>query len=127
MKSITADLIELAADVAIVEPFLNINEYGATTYGPAETYRVRAIGRSKLVMDADGNEALSGVTLVFFGEYGLTPYDRYTLPLRFSATPDDPNNLAARQPKALAVDRETDENGAHHTTVYFSVARLRGY
>jgi hypothetical protein len=124
---LTGDLIDLAADDVIVEPFLSSDEYGNRTYGPPATYRCRVLGRSKLVLDPDGQEKLSGATVIFFGEYGLSTSDRYTLPARFSADQLDPSNLPARQPQALNIDRETDENGAHHTTVYFSVARLRGY
>lgn len=124
---LVGDLISLAADTVTVEPFVSVNEYGVVTYGSPTSYRCRVLGRSKIVLDPDGQERLSGATVVFFGEYGLSVFDRYTLPQRFSADPNDPSNLIARQPRALSIDRETDENGAHHTTVYFSIARLRGY
>jgi hypothetical protein len=120
-------LVSMAPDTVTVEPCTGTDVYGTVSYGDPASYRTRCIGRNRVVFDQDGKERLSGATVVFFGEYGLTVYDRYTLPLRFSAEPNDPDNLEARQPQCLAVDRETDENGAHHTTVYFSVARLRGY
>jgi hypothetical protein len=125
--ALTGILQELAVDEVIVEPFVNTDEYGQATYGSPNTYRCRVLGRTKMVLDTDGSERLSGATIIFMGEFGLTTMDRYTLPVRFSANPTDPLDLQARQPKAMNIDRETDENGAHHTTVYFAVARLRGY
>ena len=124
---ITPDLVALASDTIAVEPYLSTDEYGAITYGDPVDYRVRVIGRSKLVFGPDGIEHLSGATVVFFGEYDFAVHDRFTLPLRYSAEPRNAANLEARQPKCLAIDRESDENGAHHTTVYFAIARLRGF
>lgn len=124
---LTPDLVALAADTVTVEKYLTTDEYGTKSYSAPADYRVRAIGRSKVVYGPDGLERLSGATIVFFGEYDFSVYDRYTLPLRFSTDIRDPNNLEARQPVCLSVDRETDENGPHHTTVYFAVSRLRGY
>lgn len=124
---ITGPLLDLAPDTVIVEPHTNVDEYGAVTYGTPASYRTRVIGRTKMVLDPDGQEQLSGATVVFFGEYGFSLLDRFTLPARFSMNQQDPSDLPSRQPKPLNIDRETDENGAHHTTVYFSVARLRGY
>lgn len=120
-------LASMGVDTVTVEPFVSMDEYGKVTWGAPIDYRTRCLGRSRIVFDIDGKERMSGATVIFFGEYGFTVLDRYTLPLRFSAEPNNPSNLVARQPQCLAVDRETDENGAHHTTVYFSVSRLRGY
>lgn len=120
-------LASMGVDTVTVEPYVSMDAYGKVTWGAPVSYRTRCLGRSRVVFDIDGKERMSGVTIVFFGEYHLTVFDRYTLPLRFSAEPNNPSNLEARQPQCLAVDRETDENGAHHTTVYFSVSRLRGY
>lgn len=128
MQSLTDELLELASDTVTVEPSMGADEYGtALPFGPPVSYRVRIVGRSKITLDQDGVEKISGAQIIFFGEFGLTANDRYTLPLRFSANPSDATDLAARQPKALSVDRESDENGAHHTTVYFSISRLRSY
>lgn len=120
-------LADMGVDTVTVEPCVSVDAYGKVTYGTPVSYRTRCLGRSRIVYDSDGKERMSGATVVFFGEYNLNTLDRFTLPLRFSADPRDVNNLEARQPQCLAIDRETDENGAHHTTVYFSVSRLRGY
>lgn len=126
--ALTPYLISMAADTVSVEPYVSTDAYGNVTYGPSVNYTVRVINRTKMVLGYDGKERLSGATIIFFGEYGLTVLDRYTLPVRFSMDkPSDPSDLESRQPQCLAVDRETDENGAHHTTVYFAVSRLRGY
>lgn len=123
---ITSYLMDMVPDTVSVEPYLSTDAYGKVTYGPSTEYRTRVLGRTKMVLGYDGKERLSGATVVFMGEYGLTVNDRFTLPARFSMDPAD-SDIAARQPQCLSIDRETDENGAHHTTVYFSVSRLRGY
>jgi hypothetical protein len=124
---ITGELMDMFGDDVIVEPFLSVDSHGVVTYGPPTTYPARVIGRSRMALDADGREHVSNVQAMFPGEFGLSAQDRYTLPVRFSSAPRDPDNLYGRQPVALAVDRSTDENGPHHQTVYFTLTRSRGF
>jgi hypothetical protein len=124
---ITNDLADLFPDDLIVERAGASDENGDRSFGAPFTIKSRIIGRTKLVADADGNEHVSSVQAVTKGAFGLTAKDRYTLPLRFSTNPNDAADLVARQPRAIAVDNESDENGAHHETVQFSNARLRSF
>lgn len=124
---IISDLLELFPDDVIVEPFASADENGKSTYSTAFTVKARVIGRTKLVADSGGQEHVSSVQATLAGAYGVTAKDRFTLPLRFSTNPRVPADLVARQPRAISIDQETDENGAHHDTVQFSNSRLRAF
>ena len=124
---ITDDLADMFIDELIVEPFISSDSYGEPIYGAPRKIPARVIGRTKMAMGADGREQVSNAQAMLPGEYGITTDDRYTIPQRFSANPRDTSDLFSRQPKAIAVDRSTDENGPHHTVVYFSVQRVRGF
>lgn len=124
---IYTELAELCADTVVVQTYLTSDIEGQASYGSTRTLIARVIGRTRLVLGSDGVEQVSNVQVVFPGPVGVTAQDLFTLPVRFSADPNNPSNLRARQPQAIAVDRESDENGAHHETVYFSTGRLRGY
>jgi len=124
---IIGELADLFPDDVTIEPYNTADENGDTTYGTAFTVKARVVGRTKLVADSDGQEHVSSVQAVLAGAYGVTAEDRFTLPARFSTNPRDPSDIAARQPRAIAVDRESDENGAHHETVQFSNSRLRAF
>ena len=122
------DLAEMFPDEVTIEPFIGADRYGKPEYTSPFTVAARVIGRTRMALDADGQERVSNIQAVLKGFFGATPQDRYTVPARFSLNPLDPTDIEARQPRALAVDKETDENGAHHETVYFSTSpRNRGF
>jgi hypothetical protein len=125
--SIVDDLIEFFPDEMTVERFLGADADGNKTYGAPFVVKCRIVGRTKDILDEDGDEVVSNVQSTTAGAYNLSSRDRYTLPVRFSADPSDENNLEARQPKALAIDRSTDESGPHHEIVQFSGARIRTF
>jgi hypothetical protein len=128
MGPITSDLLALFPDTVTVEPYLSEDRFGKASYGAAFDCPARVIGRTRMTMDTDGQERSSNVQAVLAGSFGVTPQDRYTLPERFSINPLDTSDITHRQPTAIAVDKETDENGPHHETVYFSPSpRLRGF
>jgi hypothetical protein len=114
-------------DEITVEPHTTTDEFGNRQYGTAFTVKARITGRTKLVLDQDGQERVSSVQASIAGAYNLKATDRYTLPLRYSVNPADPSDLGARQPQALGVDRLPDEHGAHHEIVQFSNARVRTF
>ena len=123
------DLEDMFPDDVTVERFLEDDNEGNTQYDEANpvTVKARVIGRMRSAPGTDGQEHISNVQAMFPREYGFTVRDRYTLPMRFSLNPADANDVAARQPKPLAIDRSTDEDGAHHQVVYFAVLRVRGF
>lgn len=112
-----------------VERWLSDDNEGTPQYDEAKSFTVRAriVGRSKLVTGTDGREHVSSVQATLMGNYNVSANDRFTLPVEFSANPNDANDLVARQPKALAVDRSSDEKGVHHETIQFSNARIRSF
>jgi hypothetical protein len=130
-KQLVDDLLDLMPDVVIIEPYLSQDRFGNATFDVAFEVPARVIGRTRVAIDTDGNERVSNVQAVLGGNFGATAQDRYTLPERFSVNPQaatDAEKLIARQPRAIAVDKETDENGPHHETVYFSTSpRNRGF
>ena len=126
---ILAELIAegMFPDTMTVERHTGTDVEGTKTYGAPFTTICRIGGRTKTVADSDGRERISSVQATVPAALGLKPNDRYTLPLRFSANPGDPTDLAARQPEALGVDQLSDENGPHHEVVQFSNARIRTF
>lgn len=126
MDSLIDELLELVPDVIGVEPFLSTDSHGEVTYGELVEYPARFIGRTKIAQDSDGQERVSNIQAVILGAYSVSPQDRFTVPERFSLDPNS-TDIRMRQPAAISIDRETDENGAHHSTVYFWTGRLRGY
>ena len=89
-----------------VEPFTGVDTYGAYTYGAATVYKARVQGRNRLIMNQQGEEAVSHIT-VYVAESTIGPRDRITLPAPFS--PSVPN--------ILDVQHVSDEAGGHHTVI----------
>src|SRR5574341_2104202 len=108
MESILEDLGELFRDEVEVTP-RTFNGYGEETLGTMFKVRAKTSGRHQQVMDRNGKYVTSSVEAIVKGAYGLTETHKYRLPSRFSP----------REPDAGAVAQRTDENGAHHETVYF--------
>lgn len=108
MMNIVHDLLELLPDTIVVTPVGTFDGFGAETPGTAKTYRAWVAGRIQQVRMADGKIIRSTVQAIVAGT-GIKVTDVITLPSRF--TP--------RQPPIIAVDKATDENGAHHDTIYF--------
>jgi hypothetical protein len=126
--SVLPDLLELFVDTVTIEPWLSDDRYGKPTYGPAFDCPARVIGRTRVAIDGDGQERVSHVQAMLAGNFGATPQDKFTLPVRFSLRPAVPTDLVARQPEAVAVDKQTDENGGVYEVVYFSpTPRNRGF
>jgi hypothetical protein len=103
----------------IVETYAGSDEFGSDNFEDPVTLSAQISGRMLSVVGSDGQEHVSRVQATVPGPYGLTAKNRYTLPLEYSLEPWNPDNLGARQPEAIAVAREPDENGPHHETVYF--------
>lgn len=89
-----------------VEPFTGVDTYGSYTYGTAATYRARVQGKNRLVMNQQGEEAVSSIT-IYIASSTIGPKDRITLPAPFSPT----------VPNILDVQHVSDESGGHHTVV----------
>lgn len=110
MDSIVTDLLELFPDTVTYEAPLGHDYMGAPTgYDTAQDIQARCSQRETEVRGADGKLAVSHLTVQLAGVFGVTTKGRWTLPSRFRLT----------HPRAINVYHGTDENGAHHETVYF--------
>lgn len=127
--SILDELREFFPHEIVIERWVQDDEHGTPQFDEEHplTVNARIVGRTKLVSAEDGREHVSSVQATLAGYYQISAKDRFTLPPEFSSNPRDPNDLTARRPQALAVDRSSDENGAHHETVQFSNARIRSF
>lgn len=119
MDPLIADLLDLMVDTVGVEAPGSESETGVVTYGTQTNVSARVFGRLQDVLGDDGKEHTSRVQATLAGAFGVTVRHRFTLPARFSTNPANTSDLAARQPKAISVKHESDENGAHHEVVYF--------
>jgi hypothetical protein len=108
VDAIVDDLLDLMPDEIVVTPLTRTGS-GKETAGTPVPFPAHVSGRIQLVKDPDGKIVKSSVQAIVAAT-GLSLTSRFTLPARF--TP--------REPLALAIDRATDENGAHHETVYFA-------
>ena len=90
-----------------IEPYQSVDPYGVYIYGSAVTYQARIQGKMRLIMNMQGEQIASSVT-VYVAGFGITQQDRLTLP-----SPFVPN-----QPPILNVGVVSDESGLHHTVIY---------
>ncbi len=107
--SIIAALAGMFPDELIYEPPDAIDGEGDIDFGPPVPIPCKCVGGQRLTRDREGREQISTVQAQLAGVFDVVADGRFTLPTRF-----DP-----RQPKAINVLRETDENGPHHEVVMF--------
>lgn len=118
MIAITAWL-DCMPQTVTLEPFSDRDDYGEPVYGTAATYRARVVYQTEMIVDQRIGSAELETTSnghVWFGPPTLnlssgvpptvTAEDRITLP-------------DGTQPNIMRVDRFPDEDGNHHTKVYF--------
>lgn len=80
--------------------------YGAKTYNTATSYTARVTYKPTMVRSADGMEVLARGVVWLMGSPAVDPDDQITLP-------------DSTTPPILAAELIPDEDGAHHTKVYF--------
>ena len=107
---IIGDLLDLFPDTIEVRRALTFDGYGnVATFGPVETFPANIIGRTMTVLDKSGIEQTSTRHVIIGAPANTSVRDEFTLPARF-----DP-----RVKPAISIRYATDENGAHHETVFF--------
>lgn len=104
------DLADLFPDTVVMTTMGAGDRYGAKTPGTAVSIPAYVSGKETIVRDATGQQRTSSVHAVLAGTFGATPDHKFTLPDRFNP----------REPAVIAVMRSSDEDGAHHETVYFT-------
>ena len=93
----------------VIEPVDGRDAYGQLTYGAAQTYQARIVGKARLVRDFAGKEVASTITIYVAGAPDVRPEDRLTLPA---------GDFAVEQPPILSAGRHWDETGLHHAVLY---------
>lgn len=107
---ITGALADMFPDTVVWEAVTPGGGIGSDTTAAPVNLTCRVSGKIRRVRGLDGVERVSTVMMVVPSTPGIKTGDLITLPTRF-----DP-----RQPSIIAVAKQTDENGAHHETVYFA-------
>lgn len=102
-------LADMFPDEITYEPPAAHDGEGGITPGPAITIPCKCTRGHRLTRGRDGREQVSTVQAELAGVFGVVAEGIFTLPARF-----DP-----QQPKAISVEGETDEAGAHHEIVMF--------
>jgi len=101
-----SDWSNLMAQTVTIAPFSGTSAYGATTYGAAVSYGARVIYKSKLIRTPDGAEKVARGQVWLATVNAISVQDQITLP-------------DGTTPVILTVEQIPDENGPHHTKVYF--------
>lgn len=90
------------------EPYVSRDDWSNKTYGAIVLLRGRIENKRRRVLSANGKEIISETTLYLATTSGISIEGRITLPSGYlPATPD-----------IIAIARQDDEYGAHHTVVY---------
>jgi hypothetical protein len=116
---LTQDLEDLYPDEMTIEPYTGEDEYGSSGYGIPYIVKAQITGKVRTVIDRGGQETVSMQQAMICGVFGINREDRFTLPPRFSTNPTDPDDLTGRQPKAISVLTQEDENGTAYEKVLF--------
>lgn len=106
---IVDDLSDMFPDTVTMQA-VTFDRYGAPTNdGAPVDITCYVSGKQTQVRDGQGQMRTSSVHATLAGVFGATTTHKFTLPARFV-----PN-----QPAVITVLKSTDEDGAHHETVYF--------
>lgn len=102
-----ADLLDLLTSVVGIYSRLSVDGYGKPTYGSAVNYQCRISERAVKVRDAQGEEIVADGSVLLGGHPVIPPDSKITLP-------------DSSTPVMIAINRAYDENGPHHTRIFFS-------
>ena len=102
-----ADLLDLLTSVVGIKPKLSDDDYGKPTYGSSTNYQARISERHIKIRDANGEEVVADGKVLIGGHPVIPPDSKIILP-----------DLS--EPVIIAINRAYDENGPHHTRVFFA-------
>ena len=103
-----ADFDDLMKSTVTVQHFTGYDNYGASAFGAAVSYKARIVYEPKRVLAQNGQEAISSVQVWISGSTSpsMNVKDQITLP-------------NGTQPVILRLDQVYDESGTeHHTKVH---------
>ena len=103
-----ADFLQLMTqEITIEQPDGTFSSRAKPNFGAGFTIQCRIVLKNEIVFAFDGQERFSFAKIYLDSTTVITPESRLTLPASFT-----PN-----QPPILAIDREPDEEGDHHTVL----------
>ena len=101
-----ASLLLLLNQLITIEPTTGMDAYGQSSYGTGVSVKARVEGKNRMVMDAQGNNVVSGTTIYVDGITVVATSSRITLP-------------NGTKPLVLAIAEMPDINGTcHHKIIY---------
>lgn len=103
---VITDFADLMPDTVTHAEHAGNDRWGSPSYGSPVSFSARVVYRPESVRAADGAEVVARGHVWLLGSPAVDPKDEITLP-------------DATTPPILAVERFPDENGAHHTKIFF--------
>ena len=91
-----------------------MDSYGDITFGAAQVYRARVVGKQQMVTSFEGKEVTSHHTVYVAGVIIAQPLDRITLSTSIVAS----TQASAINPAIVGAARIPDQTGTHHSTLY---------
>ena len=102
------DFLQLMTQtIAVQQPDGTFTDRGKANFGASTSFQCRIVLKNEIVRAFDGQERISIAKIYMDTTTIITPESLLTLPATFN-----PNN-----PPILAIDREPDEEGDHHTVL----------
>jgi len=101
-----SDFSDMLTETITVYTRTGADSYGKPIFGGGVSYSCRIQWRNTLVRDARGEEVVASGNALLQGAPALSSDDKVTLP-------------DGSEPLILTVTRAFDEEGAHHSRVYF--------
>jgi len=98
---LTHPLADLLLQTITLERRTGLDQYGAHTYGTAESLAARVVNRLRMVRNVAGQEVTSNTTIWIIGNNDIKAVDRITLP-------------DGTQPPIIDVLTYPDETGVTH-------------
>lgn len=97
----------LTQEITVEQPDGTFSDRAKPNFSAGFTIQCRIVLKNEIVRAFDGQERISIAKVYLDSTTIITPESRLTLPVTFT-----PN-----QPPILAIDREPDEEGDHHTVL----------
>lgn len=102
-----ASLLLLLNQIIVIEPSTGTDAYGQSTYGTGVSVHARVEGKNRMVMNAQGNNVVSGTSIYIDGTTVVTTSSRITLP-------------DGTKPLILSIESMPDIDGTPHHKVIFT-------
>jgi hypothetical protein len=102
------ELLSMMPHLIGIQPYLSRDAWGKKTFGAIVLFQGRVESKRRKIIGADGEEVISETTIYLATVSGIGMQDRVTLQSGYLP----PN------PLILAIRRQDNEYGIHHTVIY---------